>query len=54
MNQPTVKDYAMFDVISRIGRNEMCACGSLKKFKHCCIKVHGKKASVTRTYKRTQ
>jgi len=23
---------------SKIGRNDMCPCGSGKKYKHCCIK----------------
>jgi uncharacterized protein YecA (UPF0149 family) len=56
MNDPTVKDYELMEaierkVISRIGRNETCACGSGIKFKKCCISKKGKGARVERIYR---
>ena len=57
MNEPTVKDHAMMQVIERkvidkIQRNDICACGSGLKFKNCCIKKQGKGARVERIYRR--
>lgn len=59
MNQSTVKDYQLMDVLERkaiekIQRNENCACGSGLKFKKCCIKKQGKGARVERIYRRKQ
>lgn len=59
MNEPTVKDHDMMQVIERkviqkIQRNDSCACGSGLKFKHCCIKKQGKGAKVTRIYRMKQ
>lgn len=29
-----------FELFSRLGRNDRCACGSGKKFKKCCININ--------------